>query len=631
MLLTPGDNYPLSGTTLFVDDSDPSITYNGAWTASGGSLTASDKTYFPFGGAFHATQDRTASFTFQFIGTSVSVRGILSGTPLVPTFTLDGQSVSYQFASTSAAQMNYLWFTHDSLSAGNHNLTFTFLSNNADGPQFMLDYILYTPSFPTLASLKPGNSTSSSTSQSASATSTSTSTSTLNSTTSTLLSTSATSTSSLASSEPTSSSQSTPSHSTSTRVALIGAIVGAFAFIFLLFLTCFVFRKKIFPGLFATTKKRRMNPSNDPEVFSPNGPVSFPPGATEIAPYTEPYINNSIRSPAYGHHTVSSRDHLLIHSRSTTSSSMVETPPGSHYYGTNTTVSNRSFDIPDGPSQNSSRAQLIQGPGMVERYPPMPGQPFFSGSHSRHPSTVQSENPTSAPNIAEGSSAWHRNDANAAADPNVYSNPSTLGGSTSGSNNANRTFDIPAGPSQNSSRAQLIQGPGSMVEMYPSMPAQPFFGGSHSRHPSNVQEGNPTSTPNIAEGSSAWHRNDANASAAPTLYMNPSTLGGSASASNNANRAQLIVQGGIDDTEESDRPGVSFKKPSGAPKKSATLDTIHSSSSTDADVQRVQQLQGMVYELQKEINASGIVVTPAGAGMSPPPYELSRLRQSRIR
>jgi len=97
------------------------------------------------------------------IGTSVSVYGIFSwaqvGT-MTATYTLDGTSIpqtysvttrSPQFVAGDEEASNYILFASDTLAAGDHTLVINI--TQCVNQTFILDYITYTPSFSTLASM----------------------------------------------------------------------------------------------------------------------------------------------------------------------------------------------------------------------------------------------------------------------------------------------------------------------------------------------------------------------------------------------------------------------------------------------------------------------------------------------
>ena len=97
------------------------------------------------------------------IGTSVSVYGIFSWAQvgsITATYTLDGTSTpqtysvttrSPQFVANDGEAANFIFFSSDTLAAGDHILVINI--TQCVNQTFILDYITYTPSFSTLASM----------------------------------------------------------------------------------------------------------------------------------------------------------------------------------------------------------------------------------------------------------------------------------------------------------------------------------------------------------------------------------------------------------------------------------------------------------------------------------------------
>jgi hypothetical protein len=65
-----GQNTPLSGEILIVDDDDSSITYEGSWTQNTNMFTSSGapSSGLPYGNSTHQTTSTGASATFRFTG-----------------------------------------------------------------------------------------------------------------------------------------------------------------------------------------------------------------------------------------------------------------------------------------------------------------------------------------------------------------------------------------------------------------------------------------------------------------------------------------------------------------------------------------------------------------------------------
>lgn len=70
VVITAGQDTPLSGEKLIVDDDDPFITYEGSWTQNKDTYTANDDPHIglPYGNATHRTNSTDASASFRFSG-----------------------------------------------------------------------------------------------------------------------------------------------------------------------------------------------------------------------------------------------------------------------------------------------------------------------------------------------------------------------------------------------------------------------------------------------------------------------------------------------------------------------------------------------------------------------------------
>ncbi|KAK7435050.1 hypothetical protein VKT23_019858 [Stygiomarasmius scandens] len=164
VVITAGPSTPFDETTnVMVDDDDVSeIHYSGNWirntdiiTINGGRPSGP-----PLGNTTHRTNTVGDSLTFQFAGTSVKLYGIFLGTASGSVdigFNLDGQvSTNRLFVSPGAPPSldespNYTLFSADGLAAGNHTL-FANITDASGSQKFILDYIVYSPSFSSLSS-----------------------------------------------------------------------------------------------------------------------------------------------------------------------------------------------------------------------------------------------------------------------------------------------------------------------------------------------------------------------------------------------------------------------------------------------------------------------------------------------
>ncbi|RDB18334.1 hypothetical protein Hypma_000419 [Hypsizygus marmoreus] len=163
MVITAGQNTPLSGETLIVDDSDSAIAYEGKWVTNVGRYTSRDnpRQGLPYGNGTHQASTSGSSATFRFAGTAISIYSVFDWSKLgslIVLYTLDGSTTSKTYAVSSSMdeftsgltqRENTLMFSSNSLSPGPHTLKMEV--KESSNQIFALDYILYSPSFNTLA------------------------------------------------------------------------------------------------------------------------------------------------------------------------------------------------------------------------------------------------------------------------------------------------------------------------------------------------------------------------------------------------------------------------------------------------------------------------------------------------
>ncbi|KAF8060228.1 hypothetical protein FPV67DRAFT_1424086, partial [Lyophyllum atratum] len=160
VLVTAGNDTPLSGETLLADDGDPAIVYDGTWTRNS-TKNIVPKTgdqdafiFVPLGNATHHTNVTGSSATFNFTGTSISVYGILNKHAnfgrIFIRYTMDGFSFDKMYtAATTATQVHFPWYSNDTLAAGDHTLKMEV--TDTEDVAFVLDYITFKASFHSLA------------------------------------------------------------------------------------------------------------------------------------------------------------------------------------------------------------------------------------------------------------------------------------------------------------------------------------------------------------------------------------------------------------------------------------------------------------------------------------------------
>ena len=177
-IVNVGNNTSLTDQTVIVDDDSPLIQYSGQWSRNTNQfIPGSLPVGYPYCNVTHRSSNPGDFFTFQFSGTSVSIYGIFSWFnfgSLTATYTVDGTPYNSTISVTTSSpsylnkdgeMSNYLYFSLDNLSAGNHKLVVNV--TQADNQTFILDYITYKPSFDTLATMPNITGTSASAASSA--------------------------------------------------------------------------------------------------------------------------------------------------------------------------------------------------------------------------------------------------------------------------------------------------------------------------------------------------------------------------------------------------------------------------------------------------------------------------------
>lgn len=163
-VVTVGEDTPLGTNRIIVDNEDPSITYKGSWSRS---IAEFDAGSLPDGFPYHNSTQRSSTpgdiFTFQFSGTSATIYGIMdwnsTGT-LSAAYTLDNVTTpqiytisksSPEYLNNDGQQSNFLFYSFDSIPAGNHTLVVNITA--CVNQTFIFDYLTYTPSFSSLATM----------------------------------------------------------------------------------------------------------------------------------------------------------------------------------------------------------------------------------------------------------------------------------------------------------------------------------------------------------------------------------------------------------------------------------------------------------------------------------------------
>ncbi|EDR05984.1 uncharacterized protein LACBIDRAFT_294728 [Laccaria bicolor S238N-H82] len=163
-VITAGQNTPLAGKTVIVDNEDPSIKFTGSWTRNTDRFhSGSPPDGYPFHNSTHQSTTPGDSFIFRFSGTSLNIYGILHWANLgtvAASYTLDGAATSLTYSVTTSSsnhqnnlndQHNFLLYSNTSLTAGDHTLVVNV--TKCVTQTFIFDYLTYQPSFSTLATM----------------------------------------------------------------------------------------------------------------------------------------------------------------------------------------------------------------------------------------------------------------------------------------------------------------------------------------------------------------------------------------------------------------------------------------------------------------------------------------------
>ncbi|KAK0214903.1 hypothetical protein IW262DRAFT_250628 [Armillaria fumosa] len=150
VLIEAGPSTPLANSSIVVDDSSTKdIRYSPGWN----NQSLDGVLYSPLNGSTTASTTKGDMFSFEFAGTAVHVYGIhesVEGITAV-TFTIDNSTASFVAPEELEGDTpNYLYFTKDGLEPGAHTLVCR-VTNVTGNQSFVLDYIVYTPSFESLS------------------------------------------------------------------------------------------------------------------------------------------------------------------------------------------------------------------------------------------------------------------------------------------------------------------------------------------------------------------------------------------------------------------------------------------------------------------------------------------------
>ncbi|KAF8158157.1 hypothetical protein B0H34DRAFT_789156 [Crassisporium funariophilum] len=158
LTVTAGASTPLNGRTIAVDDADKAIVYSGGWTTTPPVPIAFDYSTSLYRDTTHWASTVGDSMRFQFIGTSISVFGIVanfqSGGNISATYTIDGVEKTQAIPKGTLDTLPMVELFHADLQAGSHTLVVN-ITDIATPRAFGLDFVAYNSSLNSISAM-PG-------------------------------------------------------------------------------------------------------------------------------------------------------------------------------------------------------------------------------------------------------------------------------------------------------------------------------------------------------------------------------------------------------------------------------------------------------------------------------------------
>ncbi|KAJ7572272.1 hypothetical protein C8J56DRAFT_756121, partial [Mycena floridula] len=162
--VSPGNETPLLGRTLMVDDMYGGFIFGSGWVTEEPVLnlfTNSEFLAFPFQNTTHRASTPSSMFSFSYTGSSLSLYGVFDwdqkGNYELTSIIDDELPLSSTFDARNdpnplamRQQPNFVLFSRD-LEAGNHTATFTL--SKCSNQTLIIDYIIYKPSFSSLSTM----------------------------------------------------------------------------------------------------------------------------------------------------------------------------------------------------------------------------------------------------------------------------------------------------------------------------------------------------------------------------------------------------------------------------------------------------------------------------------------------
>ncbi|KAJ7580121.1 hypothetical protein C8J56DRAFT_275794 [Mycena floridula] len=157
LVVLPGKTTSLVGKTLAVDDAYPAIQYGSNWETT--PVTSNEEFEETFLSTLHHTSTPGSKFTFTYSGSNMTIFGVFlrdqPGSFDLTTTIDDGHSSTQTFTGDPNSephwQPHFPLFTTGDLHVGQHTVTVEL--SKCVNQTLVVDYILYTPSFSSLAEM----------------------------------------------------------------------------------------------------------------------------------------------------------------------------------------------------------------------------------------------------------------------------------------------------------------------------------------------------------------------------------------------------------------------------------------------------------------------------------------------
>lgn len=157
LTVTAGESTPLNGKTLIVDDTDTSVTYHGSWSTSPPKELKYGYSTPLYRDTAHWSSTVGDTIRYEFVGTSLSVYGLVVDTTsnITASYTIDGvtQSRGIPQGTFDSVPMTEFFHAND-LAPGQHTLVVN-LTDIKPSQAFGFDFIAYNSSVDSISSL-PG-------------------------------------------------------------------------------------------------------------------------------------------------------------------------------------------------------------------------------------------------------------------------------------------------------------------------------------------------------------------------------------------------------------------------------------------------------------------------------------------